>query len=116
MPVSLFVLRLETENKNCQVCFRGDKTAVFSQSTFLQTIFLRKKKFTSENLRPFHYPEDHGGVKPKEFSAYVGPKSKISEKWTAFEVVWGHVPSAKLSQSAKFGRQGLTASIMFLFF
>ena len=31
-------------------------------------------------IRPFHYPEDHGGVKPKEFSIYLGPKSKISEK------------------------------------
>ena len=31
-------------------------------------------------VRPFHYPEDHGGVKPKELSPFVGPKSKISEK------------------------------------
>ena len=31
-------------------------------------------------IRPFHYPEDHGGVKPKELSPFVGPKSKISDK------------------------------------
>ena len=31
-------------------------------------------------FRPFHYPEDHGGMKSKELSQYVGPKSKISEK------------------------------------
>ena len=31
-------------------------------------------------VRPFHYPEDHGGVRPKELSPFVGPKSKISEK------------------------------------
>ena len=31
-------------------------------------------------IRLFHYPEDHGGVKPKELSPFVGPKSKISEK------------------------------------
>ena len=30
--------------------------------------------------RPFHYPEDHGGVKPTELSPFVGSKSKISEK------------------------------------
>ena len=30
--------------------------------------------------RPFHYPEDHGGVKPKELSPFVGRKSEISEK------------------------------------
>jgi hypothetical protein len=29
-------------------------------------------------IRPFHYPEDHGGVKSKELSPFVGPKSKIS--------------------------------------
>ena len=26
------------------------------------------------------YPEDHGGMKSKELSPFVGPKSKISEK------------------------------------
>ena len=26
------------------------------------------------------YPEDHGGVKSKELSLFVGPKFKISEK------------------------------------
>ena len=31
-------------------------------------------------IRPFHYPEDHGGLKPKEVSPFVDPKSKISEK------------------------------------
>jgi len=31
-------------------------------------------------VRPFHYPEDHGGVKPKELSPFVGPKSEISER------------------------------------
>ena len=30
-------------------------------------------------VRPFHYPEDHGGVKPKEFSIYVGLKPKFLE-------------------------------------
>ena len=30
--------------------------------------------------RPFHYTEDHDGVKPKQKSPFVGPKSKISEK------------------------------------
>ena len=38
-------------------------------------------KNTHIDIRPFHYPEDHGGVKPNEFSIYVGPKSKISEKF-----------------------------------
>ena len=28
----------------------------------------------------FHHPEDCDGVKPKELSPFVGPKSKISEK------------------------------------
>ena len=27
-------------------------------------------------IRPFHYPEGHGGVKPKEFSIFTGPKSR----------------------------------------
>ena len=31
-------------------------------------------------IRPFHYPEDHGGVNPKDLSPFVGPKSKILEK------------------------------------
>ena len=29
------------------------------------------------NIRPLHYPEDHGGMKPKELSLLVGPKFKI---------------------------------------
>ena len=27
-------------------------------------------------IRPFHYPEDHGGAKFKELSPFLGPKSK----------------------------------------
>jgi hypothetical protein len=34
----------------------------------------------STSSRPFHYLEDHGGVKPKELLSFVGPKSEISEK------------------------------------
>ena len=30
--------------------------------------------------RLFHYSVDPGGVKPKELSPFVGPKSKISDK------------------------------------
>ena len=75
-------------------------------------------------VRPFHYSEDHGGVKPKELSPFVGPKSKISKNWTKIEVIWGKIrfPSAKHSQSAKFGgsqdKQGrdLTTLILVQFF
>ena len=46
---------------------------------------LRKSLKTTKGViymynRPFHYPEDHGGVKPKRLSPFVGPKSKISKK------------------------------------
>ena len=37
-------------------------------------------KYFNVYVRPFHYLEDHGGVKPKELSPYDGPKFKISEK------------------------------------
>ena len=36
--------------------------------------------FGSMYIRQFHYPEDHGGMKPEELSPFAGPKSKISEK------------------------------------
>ena len=38
------------------------------------------KWFIYLHNRPFHYPEDYGGVKSKELSSFVGPKSKNSEK------------------------------------
>ena len=52
----------------------------------LNNIVCHKKVFVISDMvctmyiRPFHYPEDHGGMRPKEFPIYVGPKSKISEK------------------------------------
>ena len=54
---------------------------------------------------PFHYPEDHGGVKPKELSPFVGPKSNISEKLDQnWSCLWKKLfPSAEHSQTDKFG-------------
>ena len=43
-------------------------------------ILLQHLEFSCMIKRPFHYPEDHGGGKPKELSKLLGPKSKISEK------------------------------------
>ena len=31
-------------------------------------------------VRPFHYPDNHDGVEPKEFSIYLDATSKFSEK------------------------------------
>ena len=68
--------------------------------------------------------EDHGGVKPKELSTFVGLKSKISEKLDQNWSCLGQktISSAKYSHSAKFGgsqaKQGrdLTASVLVQFF
>ena len=38
-------------------------------------------------VRPFHYSEDHGGVKPKELSIFVDPKFKILDFYNQIEVV-----------------------------
>ena len=75
-------------------------------------------------IRSFHYPEHYSGVKPKELSQFVGPKSKTSEK---LDQNWSCLGQKTISISriqpicqiggsqAKQGRD-LTASILVQFF
>ena len=59
------------------------KSAVFRDSGWGRVFAVQGKvsvfRYTpGVDSRLFHYPEDHCGLKLKEFSLYVGPKSKIS--------------------------------------
>ena len=47
---------------------------------WLSSVLKKFRTFLAVCTSPFHYPEDHGGVKSKELSLLVGSKSKISEK------------------------------------
>ena len=73
--------------------FKGPLRSLIDPTVFLLLVLsscFSVKKLENETwrmvwlfIRPFHYPEDHGGVKPEELSPLAGPNLYNKEQGAA---------------------------------